>query len=556
MTVTTAVVSVLGGLLLCMGLLLCGLGVYVSRRRSVPGSTWFARLLGVLGAGTLVAVGLGVETGFDRIGWVGLLYAVVLLTPIPWIGFVAAFTGRGGLLGTRRLVASSIPLFGGVLLVFTATGGGPIFLIGTLVVFFYAVMLVFVGSALLIRTTYLYAHLSVSQGIAPAVAVVEPWFFLTVVFQVTDLSLPVRMGLVTGGMGITTGLLVASVLWLGLLETAAAAGNVGKEAVVEEIDEVVVVVDENRRIVTLNDAATETLGLSGSEGLGTELPTMLDHTVEALETTRTVDLCTASGYRTFDAGVSRLLDQHDREFGAVITLTDVTEREIRQEQLRVLNRVLRHNLRNEMDVVDALVGTIESPPEVGRRIRQTTEDLLETSERAREIEEVIETGAIERSPVRPGEVMSTVVADVRERYPGVSVEESVLTDRVVNADRTILRYVLSNLLENAAEHNDADDPSVSITVTEDRRDGVEMVAIAVADNGPGISDHERAVIESGEETKLKHGSGLGLWAANWGARVLGGTLRFDDNDSRGTVVTVTLPVGSRPGAVDEAGSDE
>lgn len=186
MIAATPVVSLLGGLLVTLGLSLCGLGVYTHRERSTPGSTWFARLLGALGGGTLAAAAVGFATGFDAMAWLGVLYAVVLLTPIPWIGFVAAFTGRGGLLGSRRLALLSVPLFAGVVVTFAPTfidSVGPAFLVGTLTVFFYGVMLVFVGAALLIRTTYLYAHLSVVQGVAPALALVEPWFFLTFCFS-------------------------------------------------------------------------------------------------------------------------------------------------------------------------------------------------------------------------------------------------------------------------------------------------------------------------------------------------------------------------------------
>jgi signal transduction histidine kinase len=547
MTPATPVVSLLAGGILCVGLLLGGVGVHVYRRRSTPGSTWFASLLCVLGGGTVVAVGVGFAAGFDGLGWVGVLYAVVLLTPIPWIKFVAEFTGRGGLVGTRRLAVLSVPLLVGVLVTFAPTfvgSTGPAFLVGTLTVFFYGVMLVFVGAALLIRTTYLYAHLSVVQGVAPSVALVEPWFFLTVLFQSTGLSAGLRVGVATAGIGLTAGLLAASVLWLGLLETAAAAGNVGTETVLREIDEVVVVVDEDHRIVTLNDAARETLGLGGSEGLGADLDAVLGHALGMLETNRTVDLFTATGYRTFEAGVSPLSDQHGREFGAVITLTDVTEREIREGQLRVLNRVLRHNLRNEIDVVHALAGEDDVPGGVGRRIRATTEELLETSERAREVEQLMAASSITPTAVDIGDVTAAVVEDVRGRHPEVTLETAVRGNRTVHTDRTILTHVLSNLVENAAEHNDADTPEVSVTVDDTTRDGAELVEITIADNGPGIADQERRVIEAGEETALRHGSGLGLWTARWGSRILGGTLRFDADSPRGTVVSVAVPVGS------------
>jgi signal transduction histidine kinase len=403
---------------------------------------------------------------------------------------------------------------------------------------------VFVGAALLIRTTYLYAHLSVVRGIVPSVALVEPWFFLTVLFQSVELSTELRVGIGAAGMGLTTGLLAASVLGLGLLETAAAAGNVGTETVLREIDEVVVVVDEDRRVVTLNDAARETLALEGSERLGAKLDAVVGHTLETLEKNRTVDLFTATGYRTFEAGVSPLSDQHGQEFGVVVTLADVTEREIREGQLRVLNRVLRHNLRNEIDVVHALAGEDKVPAGVGRRIRATTEELLETSERAREVEQLMAASSITPAAVDIGDVTAAVVEDVRGRYPEVTLETSIRSARTVHTDRTILTHVLSNLVENAAEHNDSDAPEVSVTVDDATRDGAELVEITIADNGPGIADQERRVIEAGEETALRHGSGLGLWTARWGSRMLGGTLRFDADSPRGTVVSVAVPVNT------------
>ena len=533
-----------GVLLAGLGVVLCGLGVHVFRRWSTPGSTWFARLLGVLGGGTLAAVAVGVTAGFDNLGWTGVLYAAVLLTPIPWIGFVAEFTGRGGVLNPRRIMLLSVPLLVGVVIVFVPTfvdGPGVVLLVSTLSVFFYGVMLVFVGVALLIRTTSLYAHLSVVQGIAPSVALVEPWFFLTVLFQSVELSTELRVGIGAAGMGLTTGLLAASVLGLRLLETAAAAGNVGTETVLREIDEVVVVVDEDRRVVTLNDAARDTLALEGSERLGAKLDAIVGHTLETLENNRTVDVFTATGYRTFEAGVSPLADQHGQEFGAVITLADVTEREIREGQLRVLNRVLRHNLRNEMDVVHALAGENDVPPGVGGRIKATADKLLETSERAREVEQLMDSSSTTPTVVDIGQVTASVVEDVRERHPEVAIEASVRLDRTVHTDRTILRHVLSNLIENAAEHNDADTPEVSVTVDSVDRDGAQLVEIAVADNGPGIAEQERRVVETGEETALRHGSGLGLWTARWGARILGGTLSFDTEHGGGTVVSVALP---------------
>ena len=42
------------------------------------------------------------------------------------------------------------------------------------------------------------------------------------------------------------------------------------------------------------------------------------------------------------------------------------------------------------------------------------------------------------------------------------------------------------------------------------------------------------------ETPLQHGSGLGFWLVHWIVTASGGELRFEENDPRGSVVTLCL----------------
>jgi len=100
-----------------------------------------------------------------------------------------------------------------------------------------------------------------------------------------------------------------------------------------------------------------------------------------------------------------------------------------------------------------------------------------------------------------------------------------------------LAHVLDNLVENAVVHNDAPTPVVTVGA----RATDTGIEVSVADNGPGIPSTERAVVETGDEDALAHGSGLGLWAVKWGAVQLGGELAFEDRKPRGTVVMIAIP---------------
>jgi signal transduction histidine kinase len=127
------------------------------------------------------------------------------------------------------------------------------------------------------------------------------------------------------------------------------------------------------------------------------------------------------------------------------------------------------------------------------------------------------------------------------------------------ADSHLLMAV-EDLVENAIVHAHHAEPVVRVTVepTDD------AVAFAVADDGPGIPDQELAVLDTGGETELQHGSGAGLWVVTWIVERSGGELSFETS-SEGTTVTIRLPraddaeaatsQGARPGVAGERPSD-
>ncbi|MFA9518253.1 ATP-binding protein [Halopenitus sp. H-Gu1] len=134
------------------------------------------------------------------------------------------------------------------------------------------------------------------------------------------------------------------------------------------------------------------------------------------------------------------------------------------------------------------------------------------------------------------------VAAVRESTPEVIIDTE-LPDRLELETDPRIEEALEELLENAVEHNDTDRPMVRIAM----RSAVDgSVLIDIADDGPGIPEIEREVLEEGFEAPLFHSQGLGLWIARTLVVRLGGTVRIvdNDNDPRGSVVRLMLPPGS------------
>ncbi|MGM0604345.1 MAG: PAS domain S-box protein [Halobacteriota archaeon] len=233
--------------------------------------------------------------------------------------------------------------------------------------------------------------------------------------------------------------------------------------------------------------------------------------------------------------------------------TDVTDRyrleaALRESvtQLRVLDRVLRHNLRNELNVIQGYAETIREavdgdPAANASIIVDTCDAVLDTVATERQITAVVsEPAARERHSIDLGALLDSIVADVRDRHPHATISVDRPSDVTVTAIEA-LEQAVEELLQNAIEHSDRETPSIEVGVTV--ADGT--VELRVADDGPGIPEMDRRVV-TGEAAiePLYHGSGLGLWLVHLIVNRSGGDLWFESNDPRGSVVCIRLSSGS------------
>ncbi|MFB6087807.1 MAG: sensor histidine kinase [Haloarculaceae archaeon] len=227
-------------------------------------------------------------------------------------------------------------------------------------------------------------------------------------------------------------------------------------------------------------------------------------------------------------------------------LTD--EREMARQlsrRLTVLNRVLRHDIRNDVNVIEGnarlIIEGTSSPEAPARTIREKASKLHRMSESARQIESLLGREEIPTEPIDVATLLRTKALSLQRDHPYVDVDVDV-PDAAWASANPMIESAVENVLENAVDHNDSEQPRLRASV---ERAG-KYVDVRVADNGPGLPDDEIDVLEKGHETELEHASGLGLWLVNWIVTESGGEVVFEENDPRGSVVVIRLPSTEPP----------
>jgi signal transduction histidine kinase/PAS domain-containing protein len=206
---------------------------------------------------------------------------------------------------------------------------------------------------------------------------------------------------------------------------------------------------------------------------------------------------------------------------------------------QVLGRVLRHNLRNKLTVIqgnaEELVGAGEAAASgSAESILEACRSLEEVAENAQAMREVIQNRE-ETTAMSLADVTRRAVGVVQNDYPDATIETTFEINPTVNAHPN-LRLCLDQLVRNAVEHGTAGGMS---TVTVSVFDTDAGPVIEIADDGPGIPNHELHVIDQHGESALEHGSGVGLWIVDRVVEYSNATVSFSYDD--GAVVCITFP---------------
>lgn len=544
----------LAGLQLLITLVTAGLTAFAWRYRERPGGTQFAALAGGTAALSFVYFVLLLDPESAAVGMatVSMRDTVLSVIPILWIVFALDYTGYGQYVTHRTVGAIAViptvtagilwfpglrELYWGPQLSTVAEGVvevappfGPWYWVNL----GYGYILMMGGLVLLFSLIMSQNRLYSDQSFAVVVGTLVP-FAANLMIQVDVNPIPLPLQPLSFAV---TGLAFGFALYrYELFSVLPVTRQIGRSAVVEDIQEGILIGDRTGRIVDLNETAAGIFDGSADAIVGRPIREVFgDQTPTDGDRIAPTEYRLDDG-RVYDVTVSEIHDLGDRPVGDAIVFRDITDRTTREQRLKVLSRLLQHDLRDDLSMVR---GTIElaatrADDDVGSALdaaEQSIEELLVSVETARSVQNALEeTELIEQDL---GEVAKSIVQRARETYPDATVTASV--SGAITVQATIaLEDALWELLENACEHG-GDAPRVEVEATSEDH----TAEVTIADDGPGIPAAEYRVLGDSDTSALDDGTGLGLWLAYWGLSASGGALDFDVGD--GTTVRVSLPL--------------
>ena len=315
------------------------------RRRPASGATPFALLMLAVAE---YALGYALELGSTdlpaKLFWVKVEYLGIVTVPVAWLVFMLQYSGREKWLTSRNLILMAIVPLVTLSLVWTNDAHGLIWSyiemdtsgtfslldltygVGAWVHATYSYLLLLFGTGLLIQTLLRSPYLYRGQASALLLGALAPW--LGNVLYVSGWSPFPHLDLATFAFTLTGLAVTWGLFRYRLLDIV----PVARAAAIESMNDGVIVLDAQNRIVDLNPSAERTIGHMASEIIGRQAaqvlsawPDLVEHYHDVTEACTEIVLGEGKAQRTYDMRISPLYDRRGRIAGRLLVSRNITE---------------------------------------------------------------------------------------------------------------------------------------------------------------------------------------------------------------------------------------
>jgi PAS domain S-box-containing protein len=357
---------------------------------------------------------------------------------------------------------------------------------------------------------------------------------------------------------------------------------VAHEMILDSMNESVIILNAQSRIVELNPSAQQLVGHNLSDALGKPVERIWAEWAGAkkeldsgTDSVREVSFGVGEKKKVYEMQTSYLSGITTEQPNLLIILRDITERKISDEKLRLYSEQLKEHSEHleelvaertkELREAERLAAIGETAAMVGHDLRNPLQGIsgaahiLKQSlhstmdKQAREMLEIIEESVqhsnrivsdlleYSREP-RLKQVGTDLNLLVKQAVVSVKVPENVLvkfkvSDLRITTDFEMMRRVFVNIITNAVDAM----PNGGELVIEGRESN-DCLELSFTDTGTGFSDEAMAKLWKPLNTTKAKGSGLGLAICKRIVEAHAGTISVKKALPKGTTLTITLPM--------------
>jgi len=348
--------------------------------------------------------------------------------------------------------------------------------------------------------------------------------------------------------------------------------------VIDSVGDGVIVIDREHRITLINPAAEEITGFSRRQAEGSlfadlfggedVLLEMVSKTAESgmtISDHENVVLRRSSHVTPVNVTTSPLLQADGEPIGVVMVIRDITNIRELEEAVRKADRLstlgalaagLAHEIKNPLGGIKGAAQLLEGELPEGSELREYTSIMLKEVGRVnRIVDELLSLTTprkLELSKVNLHQVIGDIVTLQKRALGNKSITFQQIFDLSIPpimADESLLTQLFLNLIKNGVEAI-ADTGQIRITtrvladysMTQKGERPSRMVAIEIADDGPGMTEEQEKNLFTPFFTTKSKGTGLGLAICHKIVSEHRGMIRVDTEPGKGAAFTVMLPL--------------
>jgi len=335
------------------------------------------------------------------------------------------------------------------------------------------------------------------------------------------------------------------------------------EGVLSSMQEGVIAVDPEERVLSLNPAAARWFDLPLERARGRSLQEVVRNLAIQKFVARSLatgvpaeeDMAVfQNGERILNVRSTPLQGAGSETFGSLIVFNDVTQLRRLEDMRRDFVANVSHELKTPLTAIKGFVETLhqgQADPEEARRflgiiakhvdrLNVIIQDLLMLSR----IEDQAERAEIKRETVRLHDVFANAVQICRPAAEAKRIRIRVTGDETITAsvDPVLLEQAVVNLLDNAVKYSD---PEREVEISGRAAD--REIRIRVRDQGVGIERRhlprlfERFYRVDKARSRAVGGTGLGLAIVKHIAQAHGGHVSVESTVGEGSRFTIHLP---------------